>query len=277
VHVGPLNCLHEVQNVQKVQNIHGARDATAAADSEQASAIADAEAKDPGTSPPKGGTAPVQAPKQPNVHLQRLAAISDFFTGRRQASERRPRPGEAQQSAPSCHTAALQSEAELPPKGSVDFAVLQNFVQDRVAMSEPALREKPQTLPEEPLSVLRSEGSEIAGPPVLLPAGGVAVDELFENERRQPFRGWGHTWPGHFLPTDPVGHWCSRSGRSAGAGSSFEDNEPPVPEGWVAYATCLLPACTRAYLYWRWLTSIVHGTSVIAIACSTCLGCVWRS
>ncbi len=30
------------------------------------------------------------------------------------------------------------------------------------------------------------------------------IEEIFENQRLQPFRGWGHTWPGHFLPTDKV-------------------------------------------------------------------------
>jgi len=36
---------------------------------------------------------------------------------------------------------------------------------------------------------------------------GPVEEEVFENERYQPFRAWGHTWPGHFLPTDRVGHW----------------------------------------------------------------------
>lgn len=36
-------------------------------------------------------------------------------------------------------------------------------------------------------------------------------EEVFENERFQPFRGWGHSWPGHFLPTDRVGHWSQRN------------------------------------------------------------------
>jgi hypothetical protein len=37
-----------------------------------------------------------------------------------------------------------------------------------------------------------------------------AQEEVFENERFQPFRGWGHLWPGHFLPSDKVGHWSDR-------------------------------------------------------------------
>ncbi len=36
------------------------------------------------------------------------------------------------------------------------------------------------------------------------------MEEVFENERFQPFRGWGHMWPGHFLPSDRVGHWGDR-------------------------------------------------------------------
>ena len=31
------------------------------------------------------------------------------------------------------------------------------------------------------------------------------IEEVFENQRLQPFRGWGHSWPGHFLPTDKAG------------------------------------------------------------------------
>jgi hypothetical protein len=38
----------------------------------------------------------------------------------------------------------------------------------------------------------------------------VVTEEVFENERVQPFRGWGHSWPGHFLPSDRVGHWSDR-------------------------------------------------------------------
>jgi len=43
--------------------------------------------------------------------------------------------------------------------------------------------------------------------PQPLGAAGPVEEEIFENERYQPFRAWGHTWPGHFLPTDRVGHW----------------------------------------------------------------------
>ena len=40
---------------------------------------------------------------------------------------------------------------------------------------------------------------------------------MFENERFLPFRGWGHEWPGHLLPTDRVGHWslCEETGPAA--------------------------------------------------------------
>lgn len=74
--------------------------------------------------------------------------------------------------------------------------------------------------------------------PVHRPAGGIAVEEVFENERWQPFRGWGHTWPGHFLPTDPVRHWCdanaqAREGSNRHRGMAFEDAAPPLPDDWV--------------------------------------------
>jgi hypothetical protein len=36
------------------------------------------------------------------------------------------------------------------------------------------------------------------------------VMELYENQRYQPFRGWGSTWPGHFLPTDRTLRWSLR-------------------------------------------------------------------
>ena len=39
----------------------------------------------------------------------------------------------------------------------------------------------------------------------------VVVEEVFENQRYQPFRGWGSSWPGHMLPTD-CGKWSDRVG-----------------------------------------------------------------
>lgn len=32
-------------------------------------------------------------------------------------------------------------------------------------------------------------------------------------------RGWGHNWPGHFLPSDRVGHWSDRQGKPGGMAS----------------------------------------------------------
>jgi hypothetical protein len=40
---------------------------------------------------------------------------------------------------------------------------------------------------------------------------GVFEEELFENERFQPFRGFGSNFPGHLLPTDR-NKWSDRSG-----------------------------------------------------------------
>ena len=37
------------------------------------------------------------------------------------------------------------------------------------------------------------------------------MEEVYENERYQPILGWGSTWPGHLLPTDPQ-HWSKRDG-----------------------------------------------------------------
>lgn len=38
----------------------------------------------------------------------------------------------------------------------------------------------------------------------------VVEEEVFENERFQPFRGWGSLWPGHFLPSDRIGRFGDR-------------------------------------------------------------------
>ncbi|EFJ42345.1 hypothetical protein VOLCADRAFT_97625 [Volvox carteri f. nagariensis] len=61
----------------------------------------------------------------------------------------------------------------------------------------------------------------------------LVVEEVFENERFQPFRGWGHQWPGHFLPSDRVGHWSDRQGKPGGSASMvFEQVVPQLPRGW---------------------------------------------
>ncbi|GIL48686.1 hypothetical protein Vafri_5151 [Volvox africanus] len=61
----------------------------------------------------------------------------------------------------------------------------------------------------------------------------LVVEEVFENERFQPFRGWGHMWPGHFLPSDRVGHWSDRQGKPGGSASMvFEQVVPQLPSGW---------------------------------------------
>ena len=51
--------------------------------------------------------------------------------------------------------------------------------------------------------------------------------EVFENERFLPFRGWGHQWPGHLLPTDRVGHWSLRGDGPSGAESMDFHNVAP--------------------------------------------------
>lgn len=46
----------------------------------------------------------------------------------------------------------------------------------------------------------------------------------------QPFRGWGHSWPGHFLPTDRVAHWSLREvpGKPLVASQEFKRVVPRV-------------------------------------------------
>lgn len=61
------------------------------------------------------------------------------------------------------------------------------------------------------------------------------VEEVFESERHQPFRGFGSTWPGHFLPTDRVHKWNVRKANTNGIYSSQDVSvvAPHVPDGWV--------------------------------------------
>ena len=181
-----------------------------------------------------GSSAPApEAASQPNVHMQRLSAIGNFLIGRRSQSEQGVPHGGAGAQSPS--RSVLASDAQALSGRNMNLAVIENFVQQRPvsAGSRGASHELTDaTAP--PLSPERSSAAAL-GPEdgAFLPAAGVAVDEVFENERRQPFRGWGHSWPGHFLPTDPVGHWCQRSGRSVKGGVSFIENAPEVPEGWT--------------------------------------------
>lgn len=45
---------------------------------------------------------------------------------------------------------------------------------------------------------------------------------------------WGHTWPGHFLPSDRVGHWSDKMGAPYGLASmEFDQVAPKLPnDGW---------------------------------------------
>ena len=68
-------------------------------------------------------------------------------------------------------------------------------------------------------------------------AAGPVQEEVFENERFQPFKGWGHNWPGHFLPTDKIGHWSHRDGTPGKAASmAFSTVAPKLPKVcvWIA-------------------------------------------
>ncbi len=62
---------------------------------------------------------------------------------------------------------------------------------------------------------------------IKLNMAGPVEAEVFENERFLPFRGWGHQWPGHLLPTDRVGHWSLRGDVPSGAESMDFHNVAP--------------------------------------------------
>ncbi len=62
---------------------------------------------------------------------------------------------------------------------------------------------------------------------IVLKLAGPVEAEVFENERFLPFRGWGHQWPGHLLPTDRVGHWSLRGDVPSGAESMDFHNVAP--------------------------------------------------
>ena len=73
---------------------------------------------------------------------------------------------------------------------------------------------------------------------------GVVEAEVFENERFLPFRGWGHEWPGHLLPTDRVGHWSLRGDRPSGAESmDFHRVAPALPK----VGSPFIPGCRPAW------------------------------
>lgn len=66
----------------------------------------------------------------------------------------------------------------------------------------------------------------------------IIEEEFFENERFQPFRGFGSTYPGHLLPTDR-NHWSDRYGSmlatapTLGREVEFFHVAPRAPRGWV--------------------------------------------
>jgi hypothetical protein len=67
-----------------------------------------------------------------------------------------------------------------------------------------------------------------------LPPDRTVVEEIFECQRHQPFRGWGSRWPGHFLPTDLMNRWNVRRAKTNGIYTSQKlgDVVPDLPEGW---------------------------------------------
>lgn len=64
--------------------------------------------------------------------------------------------------------------------------------------------------------------------------GKAVVEVVYENQRLQPFRGWGHSWPGHFLPTDKILHWSLRDsyGDDIATSQSIDDVAPGLPPRW---------------------------------------------
>ena len=81
----------------------------------------------------------------------------------------------------------------------------------------------------------------------LLTTAGPVEEEVFENERFQPFRGWGHNWPGHFLPTDKVGHWSHRDGTPGKSASmAFSAVAPKLTKASLLLMTTCACTCGRA-------------------------------
>jgi hypothetical protein len=159
-------------------------------------------------------------PERPNVHLQRLAAIGRFLTFRSGRQRHSISSGQAPRDPGSGVAPSGGGHSTLSNSG--------RFSKHGKCSNEAG-----------PLNAGLCRAEE-AVQPLLRPGGGVVVEEVFENERWQPFRGWGHLWPGHFLPTDPVRHWCDRFGRSVGRGLAFQENAPALPPGWT---WCASPHC----------------------------------
>ena len=84
------------------------------------------------------------------------------------------------------------------------------------------------------VSVLPSMNDTVQYSAPSLPPDRTVVEEIFECQRHQPFRGWGSKWPGHFLPTDLMNKWNVRTAKSNGIYTSqkLEDVVPDLPEGW---------------------------------------------
>jgi Integral peroxisomal membrane peroxin len=132
---------------------------------------------------------------------------------------------------PSPSTAAVAPATALsgtssPPSPGDDIASPRSDTASQYDPQEAALLDDPHNLSTEGYS-----GPELS--PRLRSCA--VVESLFENERLQPFRGWGHTWPGHFLPTDRVLHWSTNDpGEEPDSVTSqqIKDVAPLPPPGW---------------------------------------------
>lgn len=143
---------------------------------------------------------------------------------------------------------AFASDGQALGGRRLHLTIIENFVQEAAASPVSPPRTPPRAAPPASDSAVasrstprrRSRASSAAVPEeidvtaMLQPAGGVVVDEVFENERWQPIWGWGHSWPGHFLPTDPCRRWCRRGAETPWRAEGVNHiDELPAPDGWV--------------------------------------------
>jgi hypothetical protein len=133
-----------------------------------------------------------------------LLAAAAPFTGDDDAPRPRRRGGATPPRSPRAH-----APPPTPPPGSPPAAAA-----TPPPAPEPALLKRGYAAPELPPAARRA----------------AVVEEVFESERLQPFRGWGSTWPGHFLPTDACLRWSRRG--DAAPSQRLGAAAPAPPPGW---------------------------------------------
>eukprot|EP00892_Ulva_mutabilis_P010659 jgi/Ulvmu1/7966/UM004_0199.1 len=175
-----------------------------------------------------------EAEERPNVHMQRLGAVGNFLIFRwDRLGPRRDRLGPRRDRwRPQASSGAdSQAEASADATGEQDRG---GHVGGAASRDGPDGRVSGRAGKQQGAARLRGAYSEELLP-AFHPAGAVVVEDVYENQRWQPFRGWGHSWPGHFLPTDSLRQWSDGGGRAAQHGSRLEDAAPRLPPGrtWV--------------------------------------------